>query len=452
MASAWQRRITAGRIAAVCGPLAVCLLLDFWALRPLPAAAEESPQAEELFEKQIRPLLVEHCQKCHGAKKQEGELRLDSRAAAIKGGENGAVLVPGSPGESRLITAIGYGDPDLKMPPDDRLPADAVAALTEWVRRGAPWPESPDAQPTDAQNAAAVAWKSHWAAQPVRTQALPAVHDSEWSVSPIDRFILARLEESGLAPSPPADRRTLLRRATFDLVGLPPTSEEIAAFEADTSPDAFAKVVERLLSSPHYGERWGRHWLDVARYADTKEYVRLKEERRLLFAFAYRDYVTRALNEDLPFDRFVREQLAADLLPAGDDPRPLAALGFLTLGRNFTGNPHDIVDDRIDVTTRGLLGLTVTCAGATIISSIRSPRPIIIRCTGFSPAARCRRCHRWSRRPWPMRRATRNGNRSRPARRRCENISSKPTRGCCTNCGATWRRIWRLRWKDGGVF
>ena len=270
------------------------------------------------------------------------------------------MLVPGSPGESRLITAVGYSDPDLKMPPDDRLPADAVAALTEWVRRGAPWPESPDAQPT--KNPLAVEWKNHWAAQPVRAQALPAVRDTQWSVSPIDRFILARLEDSGLAPSPPADRRTLLRRATFDLVGLPPTSEEIAAFEADTSPDAFAKVVERLLSSPHYGERWGRHWLDVARYADTKEYVRLKEERRLLFAFAYRDYVTRSLNEDLPFDQFVREQLAADLLPAGDDTHALAALGFLTLGRNFTGNPHDIVDDRIDVTTRGLLGLTVTCA------------------------------------------------------------------------------------------
>ena len=185
--------------------------------------------------------------------------------------------------------------------------------------------------------------------------------------TPVDAFVLATLEQQGLSPSPAVDRRTLLRRATFDLLGLPSSEAEIAAFEQDATPRAFETVVDRLLASPHYGERWGRHWLDLARYADTKEYVRLKEERRYLYAYTYRDYVIRAFNTDLPYDQFVREQLAADLLPADLLPasggrRPIEALGFLTLGRNFTGNPHDIIDDRIDVTTRALLGLTVSCA------------------------------------------------------------------------------------------
>ena len=274
----------------------------------------------------------------------------------------GPVVVPGSPDESRLITAIGYADKDLQMPPDEQLAgrgrgtADRVGAARSPLAR--------DRRPNRRPGRRAVGRPGSNIGPPsrsARSRCRPCA-TRLGSPRPSTRFILARLEQNGLAPSPPADRRTLLRRATFDLIGLPPTLDEIAAFEADTSPDAFAKVVERLLASPHYGERWGRHWLDVARYADTKEYVRLKEERRLLFAFTYRDYVTRAFNADLPYNQFVVEQLAADLLPAGDDRRSLAALGFLTLGRNFTGNPHDIIDDRIDVTTRGLLGLTVTCA------------------------------------------------------------------------------------------
>ena len=179
--------------------------------------------------------------------------------------------------------------------------------------------------------------------------------------NPIDAFILAKLEEKGLAPSKPADRRTLIRRVSFDLIGLPPTPEEVEAFVADPSPDAYEKLVDRLLASPHYGERWGRHWLDVARYADTKGYV-FTEERRYPYAYTYRDYVIRAFNEDLPYDQFIVQQLAADRLPLGDDKRPLAALGFLTLGRRFLNNQPDIIDDRIDVTMRGLLGLTVGCA------------------------------------------------------------------------------------------
>ena len=322
-------------------------------------AGKFSPQSLEFFETRVRPLLVERCQSCHGEKKQEGGLRLDSRTAILKGGDGGAVIVPGSPEKSRLIEAIGYGDESLQMPPDKRLPDAAIAALTQWIRLGAPWPVGHETKP-DARSPAE-AWRTHWAAQPVRPQTASAVRQTEWPLSPIDRFILAKLEENELHPSPPADRRTLLRRATFDLWGLPPTQEEIAAFEQDASPEAFAKVIERLLASPKYGERWGRHWLDAARYADTKEYVRLNEERRLLYAFAYRDYVVRAFNEDLPYDRFVTEQLAADLLPGGNR-RALAALGFLSLGRQFTGNPHDIIDDRIDVVTRGLLGLTADCA------------------------------------------------------------------------------------------
>jgi hypothetical protein len=201
----------------------------------------------------------------------------------------------------------------------------------------------------------------HWAFQPVRRPAIPAVRNAAWPRTSVDRFVLARLEAKELSPSPPADRRTLIRRATFDLLGLPPTQEEIAAFEADPSVDAWDKVIDRLLASPHYGERAARHWLDVARFADTKGYV-FFEEAEFPWAWTYRDYVIRAFNDDLPYDRFILEQLAADRLPLGKDRRPLTALGFLTLGGRFMSNTHDIIDDRIDVVCRGLLGLTVGCA------------------------------------------------------------------------------------------
>ena len=200
-----------------------------------------------------------------------------------------------------------------------------------------------------------------WSSRPLRNVEPPAVRDRGWGKTVIDRFILARLEEQGLQPAAPADKRTLIRRATFDLLGLPPTPEEVAAFIADTAPGAFARVVERLLDSPHYGERWGRHWLDVARYADNKGYV-FFEESRYPWAWAYRDYVVRAFNQDKPFDRFVLEQLAADQLDLNGDRPSLAALGFLTVGDHFSNNIHDILDDRIDVVSRGLLGLTVSCA------------------------------------------------------------------------------------------
>jgi hypothetical protein len=314
-------------------------------------------QEAEFFEGRVRPVLVETCFACHGPQKQKSGLRLDSLSSLLKGGENGPVVRLGDPEQSSLIQAIRY-DGELKMPPKGKLEPRAIDALTSWVKMGVPWPQ---VSPTGGSTLYREAWKRHWAFQPIQSPVLPLVRDHHWPLSPIDRFILAKLEQKRLTPSPVADRRTLIRRATFDLLGLPPTPEEIAAFEADRSRDAFAKVVDRLLASPHYGERWGRYWLDVARYADTKGYV-FFQEAEFPWSYTYRDYVIRAFNEDLPYDQFVLQQLAADCLPLGPDKRPLTALGFLTLGGRFMNNQQDILDDRIDVATRGLLGLTVSCA------------------------------------------------------------------------------------------
>jgi mono/diheme cytochrome c family protein len=323
---------------------------------------KSGPSAGDLqfFEQRVRPILVEYCHSCHGPKKQELGLRLDSAEGLRKGSESGPVVVPGAPDDSLLIQAVRYNG-DTQMPPKGKLPDEAIAALVTWVKAGAAWPVDPNAVGSDTATPAERA-KTHWAFQPVGDPAIPDVQDPAWVATPVDAFVLARLEQAGLPPSPRADRRTLVRRATFDLHGLPPSPAEVAAFEADSSPDAFRMVVQRLLASPRYGERWGRHWLDVARYADTKGYVRLNENPNYPCSWTYRDYVIRAFNEDLPYDRLILEQLAADQLDLGDDPRPLAALGFLTLGQRFINSQHDIIDDRIDVVTRGLLGLTVTCA------------------------------------------------------------------------------------------
>jgi cytochrome c553 len=318
------------------------------------SAQAPSAQAAEFFEARVRPVLADNCFSCHGPKRQRGGLRLDSAAGLRKGGDSGAVVVPGHPEKSLLVQAVRHAG-ERKMPPEKKLPPHAVADLAAWVRMGAPWPESAAAKELDPADA----WKKHWAGQPVKPPAVPRVPGLPPEASPVDAFLAAALRARGLSLSPPADRRTLLRRVTFDLTGLPPTAEEIEAFAQDPAPDAFARVVDRLLASPHYGERWGRHWLDVARYADTKGYV-FEEERRYAYSYTYRDYVIRAFNEDRPYDRFILEQLAADRL--GGAPRTLAAMGFLTLGRRFLNNPHDIIDDRIDVVTRGLLGLTVQCA------------------------------------------------------------------------------------------
>jgi mono/diheme cytochrome c family protein len=345
-----MRTVTIG-IGAGCLLVASATLL---AARP--AGADPVPaEAAEFFEAKVRPVLAESCVRCHGPKKQSSGLRLDSRAAVLEGGENGPAIVPGDPDKSLLIQAVRYAHEDYKMPPKAKLPDPAVEALAEWVRRGAPWPVEKATSAADPASAA------HWAFRPVAPVSPPAVTGSAWVASPIDAFVLAKLEAQGMESSGPADRRTLIRRASFDLTGLPPTAEEVEAFLADEAPDAFARVVDRLLASPRYGERWGRHWLDVARYADTKGYV-FQEDRRYPYAYTYRDYVIRSFNEDKPYDRFILEQVAADRLPTADDPRTLAALGFLTVGRRFLNNQDDILDDRIDVVTRGLLGLTVACA------------------------------------------------------------------------------------------
>ncbi len=318
----------------------------------------------EFFEKEIRPVLVKRCHACHGAKKQEASLRLDTHAWMMKGSDSGAAVVPGDPLKSRIIQVIQYHDDDSQMPPEKKMPDNEIAALTRWVKMGTPWPFSEkDAKlaPTNGAYDYETLAESHWSFQPVTKPQLPEVKDSQRVSSPVDPFVIKRLEEKGLSLSPAVDRRKLIRRATVDLIGLPPTYQEVEAFVNDQSPDAYEKLIDRLLASPHYGERWGRHWLDVARYADTKGYV-FTSERRYPYSYTYRDYVIRAFNEDLPFDQFIREQLAADQLDRKGDDRSLAALGFLTVGRRYRGNIHDITDDRIDLVSRGLLGLTASCA------------------------------------------------------------------------------------------
>ncbi|HMF17338.1 MAG TPA: PSD1 and planctomycete cytochrome C domain-containing protein, partial [Gemmataceae bacterium] len=335
----------------------ISLFCCLWSVGEAQAQPTDAKQVE-FFEARIRPVLIEHCFRCHGEKKQKAGLRLDSRLALLKGSEDGPVVVSGQPEKSPLIQAVRHQG-KIKMPPENKLPAQAIADLTTWVQMGLPWPDSGVAKKDPAGDA----WKKHWAFQPIRNPAAPRVKNQHVCLGLIDRFIQARLEEKNLSLSPLADRKTLIRRATFDLIGLPPTPEEVAEFESDKSADAFARVVDRLLASPHYGERWGRYWLDVARYADTKGYV-FFQESAFPWAYTYRDYVIRSFNEDLPYDRFILEQLAADqhIGPKEADRRPLTAMGFVTLGGRFMNNQYDILDDRIDVVTRGLLGLTVTCA------------------------------------------------------------------------------------------
>ena len=351
----------------------VLLFVAVWLAACFPStnllADNTTPTAEqvEFFEAHIRPLLVERCHDCHAADLQEAGLRLDSRAALLTGGDTGPAAIPGQPDQSRLMQVVHYRG-DVQMPPDAKLSNAEIEALAHWINDGLPWPpaaspagESSAAEATTASNRLARLRAEHWSLQPIVRPDIPQVEHTPWPQRTLDYFILARLEDAGLTPSPAADKRTFLRRATYDLLGLPPTHDEVEQFLTDDSVEAYERLIDRYLASPAYGQRWGRHWLDVARYADTKGYV-FTAEPRFPYAFTYRDYVVRALNEDLPFDRFVLEQLAADQLELGADKRPLAALGYLTLGRRFDNNIHDMIDDRIDVVTRGLLGLTVSCA------------------------------------------------------------------------------------------
>lgn len=340
--------------------MTVCLL-TFGGVASILAeeAAVGSPEAIEQFERTVRPILAERCQSCHGSKTEWASLRLDSRAKILEGGESGPAIVAGNASLSELISRVSSDDPDIRMPPPgegDPLSAAEIQALTHWIDQGAAWPASVDPA-SDPMQAA----QDHWAFQPISNPAPPAVQDEAWIRQPVDRFILRRLESQGLKPSPPADRRTLIRRATYDLTGLPPTPDQVAQFVADRSDDAYPQLIERLLASPAYGEKWGRHWLDVARYSDTKGYVYGREDRFFVHSAIYRDWVVKAFNDDMPYDRFLLLQMAADQA-APEDPTAAAAMGFITLGRRFLGVLPDIIDDRIDVVTRGTMGLTVSCA------------------------------------------------------------------------------------------
>jgi len=324
-------------------------------------AQPATPEQIRFFETSIRPALAEHCYRCHGPAKQRADLRLDSQAHILRGSSAGGVIDKKHPEKSLLLKAIRHDDPELKMPPEKKLSDRQIADFTRWVKMGLPYPPERVVGKKESD-------KPHWAFQTPVDPALPAVKDAAWPRSPLDRFVLAKLEEKGLKPAPPADRRTLIRRVTFDLTGLPPTPDEVDAFLKDTSPDAFAKVVDRLLASPHYGERWGRHWLDIARYADSNG---LDENIAFGNAWRYRDYVVAAFNADKPYDAFLLEQLAGDLLPTTDPvsrSQRLIATGFLALGPKVLAEVDekkmevDIVDEQIDTFGRAVLGMTFGCA------------------------------------------------------------------------------------------
>ncbi len=388
--------------------VAACTLAaSLRAADPAPAAKPLSASDLQFFESKIRPLLADKCYKCHSkeADKIRGGLLVDTREALLLGGNTGPALVPGDPGKSLLIQAVGYKDDDLQMPPKgEKLTDQQIADLTEWVRRGAPDPRTAAAKGI-AKSYGGVG-KNHWAFQPVKKPDLPAVQNKDWVKNPVDNFVLARLEANGMTPNSPAEKATLIRRIYFDLIGLPPHPAEVQAFVKDTSPDAYTKLVDKLLASPQYGEHWARYWLDVARYSDTKGDAKGREDLRYPHAWTYRDWVINAFNADLPYDSFILAQIAGDYLsahleqqaqakpkgsaavkpavaakpaPSPDDAVqmpavevnasrtidtrwPLAAQGFLTLGNQFNGRRDDIIGDQIDVTTKAFLGLTVACA------------------------------------------------------------------------------------------
>jgi Ca2+-binding EF-hand superfamily protein len=354
-------------------------------LLPRPGAAKGEPKKAEpkaeadkpipadqlaFFEKSIRPVLVSKCYGCHSAEaeKLRGGLLLDTRDGLRTGGDSGPAVVPGDPRKSLLIQALKGTDDAKPMPPKEKLSADVVADFEKWVRTGAPDPRTGKAAAKKAETIDIAKGKEHWAFQPPKKHAPPAVKDAAWPKSDIDRFVLAKLDEKGLTPAADADRRTLLRRVYFDLVGLPPAPADVEAFVNDSSPDAFARVVDKLLASPAFGERWGRHWLDVARYAESSG-----KEQNILYPFAwrYRDYVIQSFNADKPYNQFLREQLAGDLLPAANDTQKaeqLIATGFLAIGPKSHNERIplqfrlDVADEQIDAVSQAMLGLTVACA------------------------------------------------------------------------------------------
>ncbi|MDR3639023.1 MAG: DUF1549 domain-containing protein [Isosphaeraceae bacterium] len=344
------------------------------------AVPEDSPSAKaggpltaeqaKFFESKIRPVLASQCAKCHSssAEKVKGGLLVDTREGLRKGGDTGPAVVPGNPGESLLVTAIRYEDESLKMPPKEKLPDAVVADFEAWVKMGAPDPRGgKGASPAGARQADLEKGRKFWAFQPPKAAQPPKVLNASWPKTDVDRFLLAALEAKGLRPVADADRHTLIRRASFDLIGLPPTPEEVEAFVADRSDDAFAKVVDRLLASPRFGERWGRHWLDVARFAESSGKANMLYPQ----AWRYRDWVIAAFNTDMPYDQFVRAQVAGDLLPAETDhgrAENAIATGFLAIGSKTHNTQNrmqfvlDLADEQIDVTSQAFLGLTIACA------------------------------------------------------------------------------------------
>jgi hypothetical protein len=336
------------------------------ALADEPDAATADAAGLEFFEKHVRPVLVEHCYKCHTTSEASGGLVLDTRDGLLKGGDSGAVIVPREPEKSLLIGAVRYTHSDLKMPPKTRLSPAQVESLEKWVAMGAPDARKPA---NDAPSPAPVGMsidegRQFWSFKPVANPPLPAVRNTGWVRTPIDAFVLATLEANGLEPAPPADKRTLIRRVTFDLIGLPPTTSEIEAFLADDSPDAFQKVIDRLLESAGYGVRWGRHWLDVARYADSNG---LDENLAFGNAWRYRDYVVDAFNHDKPFDQFLIEQMAGDLVPWVNQETKTAT-GFLVLGAKVLAEPDreklemDTIDEQLDTIGKAFMAMTLGCA------------------------------------------------------------------------------------------
>lgn len=347
----------------------VVLLASIW-MGLIRAGANEF----EFFESKIRPVLVARCYECHSveSKKVKGGLRLDTREAFQKGGDSGPLVNRGEVEKSRLLAAIRYQDPDLQMPPKGKLAEAELADFITWIKAGAPYPAGavakaetlagtkPRLDPATARN--------HWSFRPRQDPPVPVVKNAGWAKTRVDSFILAKQEEKGLQPGPLADRRALIRRATFDLTGLPPTPADVVAFLRDPSPEAFARVVDRLLASSQYGERWGRHWLDVVRYADTAGET---ADFPVPVAFRYRDYVIRAFNQDKPYDQFIREQIAGDLIaasaPAAEYADRVTAPGYLAISRRFGfgetySYQHLVIEDTIGTLGKSILGLTIGCA------------------------------------------------------------------------------------------
>lgn len=350
------------------GSITLAVLLTLGAGRG--PAAEPDPAAVAFFEKQVRPLLVENCHGCHSAKanKRRGGLALDSREAILTGGDSGPAVVPGKPEQSLLVSAVHATKAELQMPPKGKLRPQQIATLEQWVKDGAVYPAGVTVVAAPALDPDAPEARQFWSFRPLRKHNPPAVQNAKWPQGPIDSFLLAAMEQRKLAPSAPADRRVLIRRASFDLTGLPPTPEEVEAFVRDARPDAYARLVDRLLDSPHYGERWARYWLDLARYADVPESW-LKPRGQ---GWPYRDWVVKALNSDLSYDQFVVRQLAADLVP-GLDPKERAALGFLGGSPDYWKELQLDVDvirsivadeweEKLDAVSGTFLGLTVACA------------------------------------------------------------------------------------------